>query len=93
MSKMQLVPFAVMGLTFVALLLPQLARAYKRWRRLHLVFCPTTNGDALVQLGRAPAEGARTCPVTDCTEWPAHRGCSQACAYALPDAHPRRRSA
>lgn len=92
MSNLQLLPFAVMAFALVALALPQAALAYKRFRRLHLVHCPTTGGDALIQLGKAPAPGARTCAVTDCTEWPAHRGCSQACAYALPDAHPRARA-
>ena len=88
MSNVQLLPLLVIGFAFVALALPQVARAYKRHRRLHLVRCPASHGEALVQLGRAPAEGARTCPVTDCTEWPKRRGCSQECSYALPDAHP-----
>lgn len=86
MSSLQLLPFVVLGIAFVALLVPQAARAYKRYRHLHLVRCPATEGDALVQLGTAPAH-ARLCPVNDCTEWPKQRGCSQACARTLPDAH------
>lgn len=90
MSYLQYLPLVVMGIALTAFALPQAARAYKRWRRLHLVLCPTTDQDALVQIGKAP-KGAHRCPVTDCSEWPKHRACSQECAHGLlydtSDAH------
>lgn len=83
-------PFAVLIVALVALALPRMAKAYARRRNLHLVLCPTTDDDALVQLGKAP-RGAHRCPVMDCSEWPKHRGCSQECAHGLlydaSDAH------
>lgn len=80
-------PFVILGVVLFVLALPQMALAYKRWRRLHLVQCTATCGDALVRLGEVPAKGARTLPVVDCTEWPRWRDCGQKCAYALPAAH------
>jgi hypothetical protein len=82
-----MLPFVILGIALVALSLPQAALAYKRLRRLHLVHCTATGGDALVRLGTSPRPGARTLPVVDCTEWPKWRDCAQTCAYALPDAH------
>jgi len=77
-----MLPLAVLGIAFVALALPQVALLYKRRRRLHLVLCPDTEVDALVRLDEAP-DGARQCPVKECTEWPRKQGCSQECAYGL----------
>jgi hypothetical protein len=79
-----MVPLAVLGVSFVALSLPQAALLYKRRRHLHLVLCPDTDADALVRLDDdAAPKGARKCPVKECTQWPRERNCSQGCSYGL----------
>ncbi len=80
---------AVVGLAYVVL--PVAADAYLRFRGPRTVRCPETAGPARIALdaGGAALTALFREPqprVRRCSEWPARRGCRQACLAEPPEA-------
>lgn len=63
------------------------ARAY--FRRLTLAACPVAGLTASVRIQRAGVAEALGCRslrrVSDCSLWPQHQGCGQACLHGLEE--------
>jgi hypothetical protein len=77
----------VLPAVLFVLALPMGARLYKRYRRMHIVACPVTQGNALLRIG-PPPPGAHRHPVVGCSEWPRHHRCGERCAHEFHDDEP-----